>query len=128
MKTAPAGAVFVSGPAGTGVMRPAWRARPRIEQCPLPAPAIHRTIRHRFGNLLRERLDIFLQQLVNGLTLGSVYAIVALGYTETIEAAVKAIPALLPDLDTFSSEFAIVTQALLDAGSQVLVLNIPDVV
>jgi len=26
-------------------------------------------------------LDIFLQQLVNGLTLGSVYAIVALGYT-----------------------------------------------
>ncbi len=28
-----------------------------------------------------EFLDIFLQQLVNGLTLGSVYAIVALGYT-----------------------------------------------
>ena len=27
------------------------------------------------------RLDIFLQQLVNGLTLGSVYAVVALGYT-----------------------------------------------
>ena len=26
-------------------------------------------------------LDIFIQQLVNGLTLGSVYAIVALGYT-----------------------------------------------
>src|SRR5665213_3375392 len=27
------------------------------------------------------RLDIFLQQMVNGLTLGSVYAVVALGYT-----------------------------------------------
>jgi branched-chain amino acid transport system permease protein len=27
------------------------------------------------------RLDIFLQQLINGLTLGSVYAVVALGYT-----------------------------------------------
>ncbi len=27
------------------------------------------------------RLDIFLQQMINGLTLGSVYAIVALGYT-----------------------------------------------
>ena len=27
------------------------------------------------------RLDIFLQQIINGLTLGSVYAIVALGYT-----------------------------------------------
>ena len=26
-------------------------------------------------------MDIFLQQLLNGLTLGSVYAIVALGYT-----------------------------------------------
>ena len=26
-------------------------------------------------------MDIFLQQIVNGLTLGSVYAIVALGYT-----------------------------------------------
>ena len=27
------------------------------------------------------RLDIFLQQVINGLTLGSVYAVVALGYT-----------------------------------------------
>ena len=26
-------------------------------------------------------MDIFLQQIVNGLTLGSVYAVVALGYT-----------------------------------------------
>src|SRR5438270_3177735 len=33
------------------------------------------------GTLRRERLDIFLQQLINGLTLGSVYALVALGYT-----------------------------------------------
>ena len=29
----------------------------------------------------RGRLDIFLQQVINGLTLGSVYAVVALGYT-----------------------------------------------
>src|SRR5437899_1378778 len=28
-----------------------------------------------------DRVDIFLQQIVNGLTLGSVYAVVALGYT-----------------------------------------------
>ena len=27
------------------------------------------------------RVDIFLQQMINGLTLGSVYAVVALGYT-----------------------------------------------
>ena len=26
-------------------------------------------------------MDIFIQQLINGLTLGSVYAVVALGYT-----------------------------------------------
>ncbi|MDH4180880.1 MAG: branched-chain amino acid ABC transporter permease, partial [Betaproteobacteria bacterium] len=26
-------------------------------------------------------MDIFIQQLINGVTLGSVYAIVALGYT-----------------------------------------------
>ena len=26
-------------------------------------------------------MDIFLQQVINGLTLGSVYAVVALGYT-----------------------------------------------
>ena len=26
-------------------------------------------------------MDIFLQQLINGLTLGSIYALVALGYT-----------------------------------------------
>ncbi len=31
--------------------------------------------------LLMHALDIFLQQIINGLTLGSVYAIVALGYT-----------------------------------------------
>ena len=30
---------------------------------------------------MRARLDIFLQQIINGLTLGSVYAVVALGYT-----------------------------------------------
>jgi len=29
----------------------------------------------------RDRVDTFLQQLINGLTLGSVYALVALGYT-----------------------------------------------
>src|SRR5437762_13823094 len=28
-----------------------------------------------------DRVDIFLQQLINGITLGSVYALVALGYT-----------------------------------------------
>src|SRR6185437_1660413 len=60
-ETAPAGAVFASGIA-------------RSE--PLPAQSA------RFpSRLAQDPLDIFLQQLVNGLTLGSVYAIVALGYT-----------------------------------------------
>jgi branched-chain amino acid transport system permease protein len=33
------------------------------------------------GSLGPDAMDIFLQQIINGLTLGSVYAIVALGYT-----------------------------------------------
>src|SRR4249919_1776382 len=41
--------------------------------------------RRRAGKATRaatgEFVDIFLQQIVNGLTLGSVYAVVALGYT-----------------------------------------------
>ena len=37
--------------------------------------------RHPHPTAGRSRLDTFLQQIVNGLTLGSVYAIVALGYT-----------------------------------------------
>ena len=37
-------------------------------------------------------MDIFLQQLINGLTLGSVYALVALGYKPAEAArAVKAV-------------------------------------
>ena len=33
------------------------------------------------GRARENRVDIFLQQLINGITLGSVYALVALGYT-----------------------------------------------
>jgi len=46
----------------------------------------HAGSRHRSGRFPAYapwggRLDIFLQQIINGLTLGSVYAVVALGYT-----------------------------------------------
>ncbi len=34
-----------------------------------------------FTNMLEKTLDIFLKQLVNGLSLGSIYALIALGYT-----------------------------------------------
>jgi branched-chain amino acid transport system permease protein len=45
-----------------------------VAGCPHNPSPFHPAAHH-------NRLDIFLQQLVNGLTLGSVYAIVALGYT-----------------------------------------------
>src|SRR6185437_11040447 len=60
-ETAPAGAVFAFGIA---------------RRHPLPAQSARFPSRR-----AQDSLDIFLQQLVNGLTLGSVYAIVALGYT-----------------------------------------------
>ena len=34
-----------------------------------------------YGQLKENNLDIFLQQVINGLVLGSMYALVALGYT-----------------------------------------------
>ena len=47
----------------------------------LPTSPCTDTIRSSLHAKFEARLDIFLQQLVNGLTLGSVYAVVALGYT-----------------------------------------------
>ncbi len=47
----------------------------------LPRAQRNDTIRASLAAFPEAHLDIFLQQLVNGLTLGSVYAVVALGYT-----------------------------------------------
>ncbi len=32
-------------------------------------------------NLLRQRMEYFAQQLINGITLGSIYGLIAIGYT-----------------------------------------------
>ena len=47
----------------------------------MPTRRCTHTIRSSSYATREARLDIFLQQLINGLTLGSVYAVVALGYT-----------------------------------------------
>jgi hypothetical protein len=54
------------------------------------------------------------------------FTLVELGYYEALEAAVKGDPALLPDVDSFSSDYAMLLKSLRDSGSEVLVLNIPD--
>ena len=48
---------------------------------PNPSIAHNRATRPRPYGCATNRVEIFLQQLINGLTLGSVYAVVALGYT-----------------------------------------------
>jgi branched-chain amino acid transport system permease protein len=59
--------------------------RHRVWAGGLPSPTYRITIagsaRETSAQHLGERVDTFLQQMVNGLTLGSVYAVVALGYT-----------------------------------------------
>ena len=68
-KRRPSGAVFFCARAS---QHPACRITSARDVTIRP----RRVSRHRGS-----RLDIFLQQMINGLTLGSVYAIVALGYT-----------------------------------------------
>ncbi len=54
------------------------------------------------------------------------FALVELGYYEALEAAVKGDPALLPEVNSFSSDYARLLKSLRDSGSEVLMLNIPD--
>jgi len=54
------------------------------------------------------------------------FTLVELGYYEALEAAVKGDPALLPDVASFSSDYAKLLNSLRDSGSEALMLNIPD--
>ena len=53
-------------------------------------------------------------------------ALLELGYYEIVEAAVKGDPAGLPDVDTFRDAYAPLLKSLREAGSQVVVMTIPD--
>jgi hypothetical protein len=54
------------------------------------------------------------------------FAIVALGYTEALEAAAHADARLIPDAEAFRADYAKVLEALADAGCEVLVMTVPD--
>ena len=54
------------------------------------------------------------------------FTIVALGYFEAIEAAVHENPGLLPHPHEFEAHYAEIISRLKGAGSEVLVLNVPD--
>ncbi|BBG60091.1 branched-chain amino acid transporter permease subunit LivH [Providencia rustigianii DSM 4541] len=47
----------------------------------LPASALHRGTVVRKDNLMSDQILYFIQQFLNGLTLGSTYALIAIGYT-----------------------------------------------
>jgi hypothetical protein len=54
------------------------------------------------------------------------FTLVELGYYEVLEAAVKGVPDLLPEIDTFQSTYAQLLTSLKKSGCEVLVMNIPD--
>ena len=53
-------------------------------------------------------------------------ALIELGYLEAIEAAVAGDPALLPETARFRADLSRLVEALRAAGSEVLVMNVPD--
>ncbi|MEK6279425.1 MAG: hypothetical protein AABN95_03650 [Acidobacteriota bacterium] len=65
-------------------------------------------------------------QLEYALQSGPTFALICLGYSEALEAAVKGDAALLPDTDSFRTDYGQLLARLREAGSEVLVLTIPD--
>lgn len=54
------------------------------------------------------------------------FTLVELGYYEALEAAVKGDPSRMPAVDAFVSGYETLLRSLVDSGSEVLVLNVPD--
>jgi hypothetical protein len=65
-------------------------------------------------------------QLEYALQQSPTFAVLELGYSEALEAAVRGNPDLLPEAGWFCSKYAEVITSLRDAGSEVLVLTIPN--
>src|SRR5262245_53844581 len=60
------------------------RARARLlraENAAATAQIRRRQIRRLKAGLRSDRMEYFLQQLINGITLGSIYGLIAIGYT-----------------------------------------------
>jgi len=65
-------------------------------------------------------------QLENALELQPTFALVALGYSEVLEAAIASSPENLPSLAAFKTDYSVIVQSLRRTGAEVLVLTIPD--
>jgi hypothetical protein len=65
-------------------------------------------------------------QLEFALQSGPTFALICLGYSEALDAAVKGDDAVLPQTDSFRADYAQLLVRLRQAGSEVLVLTIPD--
>ncbi|MCA1632290.1 MAG: hypothetical protein LC802_00895 [Acidobacteria bacterium] len=65
-------------------------------------------------------------QLECALNRQPTFTLLELGYYEALEAAVKADPGQLPNANSFRTDYAKLLKSLKDAGSEVLVLTVPD--
>ncbi len=63
---------------GRGLLRPAGRLAGPVSLYP---PVLRRRVSQPRVQSMSEQLLYFLQQMFNGLTLGSTYALIAIGYT-----------------------------------------------
>jgi hypothetical protein len=72
------------------------------------------------------RGEQLLTQIESALQRSPTCAVIELGYYEALEAAVKGEPGLLPDVGAFRADYARLLTPLTEAGSELLVLTIPD--
>ncbi len=72
------------------------------------------------------RGEPLLTQLELALQRHPTFTVIALGYHEALEAAVKGEPGLLPDVGSFRVDYERLLTPLKEAGSELLVLTIPD--
>jgi hypothetical protein len=76
--------------------------------------------------IMRGEEKLLPTQLEYALQRHPTFTVIELGYYEVLEAAVKGDPVLLPDVNSFHSNYAKLFKALKDSGSELLVLTIPD--
>jgi hypothetical protein len=72
------------------------------------------------------RGEPFLTQIELALQRHPTFTVIELGYHEALEAAVKGAPGLLADAVSFRTEYERILTPLKEAGSELLVLTVPD--
>jgi hypothetical protein len=76
--------------------------------------------------LLERGSGKFPTQLERALERRPTFALVALGYTEAIEAALAGDPGRLPSAGSLRKDYGRLLKSLREAGAEILVLNVPD--